>query len=504
MLGTPLTTFEHSEFFSMVDRDDPQSIPDLFAANIENWIIRNVGELEMRDGLTARGTSPSATNLGEGVLRRANGTKHLVRVINGAGSTSKFQYSSNEGLTWSDISGGGSLSTDGIWYMTQANDILYAVSAGQTTRKYDGSTMSSLPSLPSGTAIEWWNNRLWILDATTLDKLWYSDANTPETFGGSSFLFVNLGDGSPGIGLRGSQSGRLYIGKERSVWYLFGDTPSDFVLRNLTYEHGVASPEAMIAARNDVWCIDQEGNARSLYRSQEDTPFSTIKSSEIQYTISGINKAALDRASGIFFDNFLMFFVPNGVDSHNSLVIVWDFLANRGKGGWTKFTGWSVARASVLIGDTPKLFLHDSRSGNGQSYEWAGTSDNGIAITAKYETKIYDHKVPERRKKWKMAYQFAPSSAGEYLRFYDSVDRGYYTLLKTIDLEGMGETLWDNFNWDEGTWSAGGLIRERIPFTDGGGINHGYSNQIKIEAESATTKIKVRKFTMHYRIFGLR
>jgi len=69
--------------------------------------------------------------------------------------------------------------------------------------------------------------------------------------------------------------------------------------------------------------------------------------------ISGLNKSALDDSSAIFFDNYAMFFVPNGVDGHNSLVLVWDTQANtndRGKphGGWVKFTGWNIARASVF------------------------------------------------------------------------------------------------------------------------------------------------------------
>src|SRR3990167_4957359 len=112
-LRSSLQTFEHRLFGSYVDRDDGQVIPDFFATSIENWIIRNRGQIEMRDGLTARGTSPSATNLGASVLNRvtASGTlRHLVRVINGASNTSKFQYSET-GTTWIDITGGGSKTT---------------------------------------------------------------------------------------------------------------------------------------------------------------------------------------------------------------------------------------------------------------------------------------------------------------------------------------------------------------------------------------------------------
>lgn len=504
-LSTPLRTFEHNKFLSMNDRDDPSVIRDLGASNIENFILRNVGELEMRDGLTAQGSSPTATNLGEGFLSRSSGLKHLIRVINGASNTSKFQYSEN-GTTWTNIAGGGSKATGAKWIMVQADDNLYAVNGSDTPIKYDGTSITTVSAIPNGVCLEWFNNRMWSFGRLVdPDKLFYSAIGNPESWDTTNdFIPINEGDGSAGLGLRGQATGRMFIGKERSVWYLSGATEDNFVVNNLTYEHGIASHESMIQVNNDVWCVDQEGNVRSLYRSQEDNLFSRLISEDLQYTVSGLNKTALFNSSAKFFNNFAMFFVANGVDSHNSLVMVWDTLANEGQGGWVKFTNWNIARATIFLDDRPKLFLHDSRTGNGQTYLWAGTNDNGLAITAKYETKIYDHGVPERRKKWKFAYQLAPALGAVSMKFYSSIDRAYYTLLKTISLQGSGDAQWDSATWDTSTWPAGSFIREKVKFTDGGGINHGYSNQIKLEAESSTTKIKIRKFTFHYRIFGLR
>lgn len=80
----------------------------------------------------------------------------------------------------------------------------------------------------------------------------------------------------------------------------------------------------------------------------------------------------------------------------------------------------------------------------------------------------------------------------------------YYTLLKIISLAGEADSEWDTAVWGQDTWSASGPVRQKVKFTDGGGTNHGYSNQIKLEAQSDSVKIKIRKFTMHYRVFGLR
>ena len=110
-LQTPYNTFEHKHFYSMVDKDDPEEIDDYFAANIENWLIRDEGELKMRDGLTAKGTSPGATNLGCAIYYSTSGRKYLIRVINGASDTSKIQYT-EDGMTWTDATGGGSLKTN--------------------------------------------------------------------------------------------------------------------------------------------------------------------------------------------------------------------------------------------------------------------------------------------------------------------------------------------------------------------------------------------------------
>lgn len=505
MLETPYQTFEHRFFYSMINRDDPQVIPNYFATNIENWLIRNAGELEMRDGLTARGASPSATNLGSAVLYRANGVKKFVRVINGAGNTSKFQ-ASDDGATWVDISGGDSRTTDRTWVFVQANNNLYGVNGTDTPVKYDGSSITTISAIPNGTAIEWYKNFLWVIGVqASPDVLYFSNANNPESFGGSDLINVNLGDASPGTALKGSPGGdgRLYVGKARSVWYVTGTSSANFAIQPLTYEHGVAGAEAIVAGRNDVWCVDQDCNIRALYRTVEDNPFSTLKSSPIQATISGLNKTAVSKVTTVYYNNYVMFFVPNGVDDYNSLVLVWDTQANQGKGGWITFTGWRIARATVFVLSTPRLFLHDARTGNGQTYEWTGTSDNGTAITAKYETKIYDHGFPEREKKWKFAYQFAPSLSGASVRFYASIDRFYYTLLKTISLAGMGDSLWGVAQWGVDTWGSQRAIRQRVSYSESGGDNTGYTQQIKIEAESSTQKIRVRQFTSHYLVKGL-
>lgn len=508
MLTSPLSTFEHKRFYSMIDKDDPEVIPDFFAANIENWLIRDKGEIKMREGLTAMGTNPGATNLGAGVLNNnVTGNKYLVRVLNGAGNTSKFQHST-DGTTWIDTPGGGSLRTDLIWSFTQANNRLYGMN-GINTIKFDGASVVAWPgSPPVGTAIEWFKNHMFIIGVPSVpDRLYISNPNDPETFGGSDFININLGDASKGVGLRGQagQSGRLYIGKEKSVWYLTGVDVSDFAIAPLTYEHGVASHESMLAVENSVWCIDQEGVVRDLYRTTTDEPFTRSAIDDLTNTVAGLNAVSLNKTSAVYFDGYVLYFVPYGVDSHNSLVLVYDTLANEKKGGWIKFTEWRIARAVIFQQSEPTLYLHDSRTGNGQTYTWSGTSDNGQAITAKYETKIYNHGLPERRKKWKFAYQFGPVMGSVEVKFYVSIDRYYYTLLKAFNLTGTGNHLL-GINWVLGTdkLGSGGFVQERIRYTDGGGMNKGYTQQVKLEATSTTVQVRLRKFTSHFRGKGLR
>ena len=332
-LNSRLQTFDHAFFGSIIDKDDPQVIPNYYAANVENFLIRNRGELEVRDGLTARGTSPSATNLGAIQLIR-QGTKYLLRVVNGSSNTSKFQHS-QDGLTWSDVTGGGSKTTNQVWKFVQANEFIYGVNGTDTPIKYDGGSIATISAIPNGEAIGWFRNHMFIGGVSSVpDRLYYSNINDPETWGGSSFINVNLGDGSPITGLKGigGATARLLIGKERSVWYLTGFTSSDFAISPLTYEHGVASQESMIEVGNDVWAIDLEGNIRGLYRTTEDVPFTALRSRDIQSLVSGLAKSSITKSTAVYFDNYAMFFVPNGVDSHNSLVLVWDTMANEKRG----------------------------------------------------------------------------------------------------------------------------------------------------------------------------
>ena len=507
-LHNPLQTFDHSQFNSIINRDDGQVIPTHYATNIENWIIRNAGEPEMRDGLTAMGVSPMATNLGATFLSNsASSIKKYLRVLNGAANTSKFQHSDN-GVTWTDVTSGGSRTTNLPWRFVQANGFIYGVNGTDTPIKYDGNSIATVVGIPNGTAIEWWKNFLWTFGSLTFpDRAYYSNANDPETFGGSSYININLGDYSKGVGLRGTpgQSGRLFCGKERSWWFITGSSSADFALNPLTYEFGCASAEAIVAGKNDVWAIDLEGNVRGLYRSQQDTAFGSLRSKDIQTTISGLNRVSITRSTGVYFNNFIMFFVPNGVDDYNSLVLVWDYLANRGQGGWVKFTNWNIARAVVSQESSqPKLFLFDARVGNGQAYQWAGTSDNGQAILAKYETKIYDLGYPEREKSFRFNYQYAPVVGDINMRFYVSIDRYYYVKLADINLTGTGnKKLGQTFVLGQGKLGSGGFVKYQVPFSNYGGDTDGTTMQVKLEAESSTTKIKLRRFTTHYRVYGL-
>lgn len=493
----------------MINRDDGQVIPNYSATNIENWLIRNSGELEMRDGITARGTSPSATNLGCAVLYRANGVKKIVRVINGAADASKFQ-ASDDGVTWTDISGGTGRKTNTIWSLVQANNNLYGVNGVDTPIKYDGTSITTVAAIPNGVALEWWKNFLWVIGvAATPDRAYFSTVNDPETYGGSDFININLGDNSRGLGLRGTpgSTGRLYIGKQKSWWFITGSSSATFALNPLTYEFGCASQESIIQVKNDVWAVDLDGNIRRLYRTSFDTPFASLASRDVQATVSGLNRVAIfnGRPSAVYYNNYALFFIPNGVDDYNSLVLCWDTLANNNRGGWIKFTGWNIARAVVFQESaTPKLFLFDSRTANGRAYEWTGTADNGIAITAKYETKIYDLGYPSQEKYFNFSYQYAPAVGDVNLRFFCSIDRYYYVKLADINLVGTGNKKLGQ-TWTLGVDKLGssGFVKYQVPFSNYGGDTDGTTFQIKIEAESTTTKFRVRQFTSHYRLRGL-
>lgn len=507
MLNSPVRTFEHRYYYSIINRDDAQVIPDFYAANIENFIIRDRAQLVTRDGLTARGASPAATNLGAAVLYKSSGTKKFIRVINGAANTSKFQ-ASDDGAIWTDISGGGSKATGATWSMVQANDNIYGVNGVDTPIKYDGTTVTTVVAIPQGTAIEWWKNFLWVFgNPTYKDRAYFSNANTPETWGASDYLNINLGDLSNGVSVKGTSGadGRLYFGKQRSWWYVTGTSSANFALQPLTYEFGCASHHSVIELKNAIWCIDLEGNVRTLYRTTEDNPFGGLRSKDIQATISGLNIGSITNSSAVYYNNYAMFFVPNGVDTYNSLVLVYDTLANNNRGGWVKFTNWNIARAVVFQTTSPKLFLFDSRTNNGQTYEWYGQSDNGVAITGKFETKIMDFGYPDRDKRFSFAYQYAIAQGNISSRFYTSVDRYYYTQIASPSLQGTGNKLLGS-TWTLGQdkLGSGGPVKTHINMTDNGGSGEGSTIQVKIEAQSSTTQIKIKEFTLHWRLLTLR
>jgi hypothetical protein len=101
-------------------------------------------------------------------------------------------------------------------------------------------------------------------------------------------------------------------------------------------------------------------------------------------------------------------------------------------------------------------------------------------------------------------YQYGPVLGTVPVSVYTSIDRFYYALNKTFNLTGTGDSSWGTAEWGVDLWGSGGQVQQKINMAEGGGQNKGYTIQYKLQAQSSTTQVKLRKFTTQWKYFGLR
>lgn len=234
---------------------------------------------------------------------------------------------------------GASLTKDLPVDFVDTGTAVYVFNGTDVVGKLVGATYTTIATIPKGKWGVYVNNRLYTAGVTgAVNTLYYSDANAPETHGGSNNIIISDSLRSTISGLN-VLSSNLVIGRTDNVMTFAGFTTDSFAVKNLVDNlpnFGSRSHRAMVNTGDDLLFLSFSGGTPHI-RSLKLTTYGSINdggivSGDIEATMRTLNKARLDQVAGGFDGRYAYWSVPTGSSLTNNLTIILDTFEN---GGWT-------------------------------------------------------------------------------------------------------------------------------------------------------------------------
>lgn len=379
---------------------------------------------------------------------------------------------------------------------------------------------------PNYNSIVYAQGRLFCNDPANPNFVWYSNLNTPYTFGAQSFFRV--GDNTSDL-VRGvdyyNQSIVVYC--DNSIWliYMSDTTPGNWQVQKTDSAYGSKSSFGSVRYNNKllfpaiqnqkfVGFAALSGNVLELSKTFQtvSTTGSDLKSDPIQPDMYQVQEAYLNNISAIIYRKKAWVAVTYGAgNTANNRVYQMDFsmsnIPNKHEFSWCPFTGFSASQFCVYQGG---LYFGSSLA-NGFIYqaEQAAYADSGAAINSYYYTKEYvgdesDEEGSDTNLQKDFRYtNLLVDTQGLYnmnLTYKTDSDKGIGNVL-SISLN-PGGSLWGQFNWGAALWGGGNLqneVRSFLASARGKRIQFKFDNQNTINQ-----KFKVHGLNFLYNIKGYR
>lgn len=433
------------------DTMKPELIPDGFAADAKNCVL-DQDMIQKRNGFTMIGHDiGSKRGLGLHAHEESGGTKRLLSIFDNSGGTNSELYQWTGSGDHTAVSGGGSFTADTDMNFETANDLTYTFNGVDSCYKYDGSTASSVAATPITKYAKWFHNYMFCAgNSTTPDRLYFSNVNDPETWGGSDYIDVNPNDGDTitALTIIGDE---LVVSKRNRLWALTGFDTASFALTDLNERvtgFGGIAHRSFSNIGNDLLFLSFVGtmpHIRSLRRTQYAVNVAGgIISDDIEGTMSGLNDTKLSLASGIFDGRKYYLALANGSSTYNNLVVVYDTVHK----GFVRWTGLNVAHWCLsTIGGAAEIYFQEA-SADSKVYKLdSSTSDNGAAIDFEYKTRAFvgfggkKDIRPHSKAKWKYLYLTADSGSDVDITIDSSPDTYTWENEGTFNTAGSSSVL---------------------------------------------------------------
>lgn len=380
-----------------------------------------------------------------------------------------------------------------------AGTAVYALNGTNAVIKLDGATATTPAGIPIGKYGYWINNRLYISGVTSFpSRLYFSGANTPDTFGGSDYLDVFPSQRGDITGL-GSLAGLLMVGKKNN-WVSFnGYTVDDFTAKQLVEQQpniGLISQRSIVNTGNDMYYLSFLGDVPHI-RSLKQTSFGDINdggviSNDIEGTMKTINKSMIHLAVGGYDGRFLWYAIPTGSSTFNDLVICLDTVSE----GWTIHDSMDVAvffRSSVSGQD--RLYYGDSQVSKAYYLDRTRADRANNALSMEVISRKYRPAVSQKSK-YKYLYTMTGADTQGDITISASPDGFTYEEQDVLSPSVSGSSFPITFPFQFGESDD---MRNRTDLA----IKQSYSCELKF-TETSTQQAIISEWDLYYYTRGLR
>ena len=389
----------------------------------------------------------------------------------------------------------------------------------------DGSLGAAAPTdkgvPPLYSAIVYHANRLFMVDFTNPNYLYYTDLAEPYTVAATNFKKV--GDGTSDI-IKGlavyDNSIVCFCEKSIRLIYMPSTDPTTWQEIKSKSSYGSKSPFCFLEYNNKLLFVAMQNDKLSGFAAlagDSVEPSATIltvssagsemKSDKIDTDVFDFVESLAKNYTGIVFKNKAYIAVTKVSGSTtNNRVYVMDFSISRvnksQKEAWVPFTGWNASQFCVYGGN---LYFQDSTdTGFVRKYDTSAFSDDGSAINSYFWTKEYSGFKQDtfNTKDFRFG-NFLVDKAGSYymgISYRLDSDKGSGSE-SIVDLD-PGGSIWGAFTWGIDMW-GGGSFQEQVEVdlgtASGKRIQFKFSNR-----NTAGQRFKVHRGSLAYNIRGAR
>jgi len=365
---------------------------------------------------------------------------------------------------------------------------------GEVNGKLASATVVASLTVPKPKYIANYANRVWTLTNNTINfsvldtsvaEAHFNDFNTANN---SGIINLPAGDGDSGTGLYQLKNA-LYVFQKHAIWAIYGNSPANFELRNITNEIGLLDKRTLVEYNDLLVFLSDQGII--LFDG------SNIKNVSDGVVQSEINAwANLTSPVATLWENkYLIAYTPSGA-SYNDEALFYDLtrgvfgkLVNMPAGVFSSWTGGT---------DSNEIYLGSSVTGN--MYKWdIGGNDAGYETSTLFDTASLGFGSGINDKTIKQ-FHIQQLTAGDWnMTVTQLLDLGEtVTTGAAINLSPGSSSLWGVAQWGVDLWSSEGqLTTDRIAEFQGNGKYYkfrieqsGYNEGIEVLGIVATSRMR--------------
>lgn len=329
---------------------------------------------------------------------------------------------------------------------------------GEVQGDLNSATVPSSLVRPTPTFIENHLNRIWTAEGNTLRFSVLDTSVTGEHFNdwdssnNAGAIVIPTGKGDTITGLY-SANGYLYVLQRNAIWEIFGNSPSNFELRNISNEIGCANRRTIVEYEKYIIFLSAKGIC--LFDGANPK---IITEGRINNAIhSWANQTS---TAAVLWDNkYVLSYTPSAGGT-NSEVVFYDIARDI----FGRFTNVYANMWCAWNGGTDTGQVYFASSNQGSIYLWdTGLNDDGYEIDTLYDTPSLGIDVNTNDKAIKK-FVLQQVAQGDYtmeaIMYSDLSNDGTSS---EINLSTGSSSLWDVAEWGVGEWTGEGqLITTRV------------------------------------------